>query len=133
MKSSLLHKTDTPAERAKTKRARALAGWITLVNGLGMLMLALTSQAAHAQTATFPRANTQPALQAADATATVPLASYSSNLAKLPRGVESQSTDWRNANDTVGQFKRGHIDLLKLENASPAQPEAQPSQPGSQR
>ena len=35
---------------------------------------------------------------------------------------------------TVGQFKRGHIDLLKLENTPPAQPGAQPStsQPGSQ-
>jgi hypothetical protein len=56
----------------------------------------------------------------------VPLANYQSVLRGLPQGVESQSTDWRSANDAVGQFKRGHIDLLKLENAPPAQPRSQP-------
>jgi hypothetical protein len=56
----------------------------------------------------------------------VPLAKYQSALRGLPQGVESQSTDWRSANDAVGQFKRGHIDLLKLENSPSAQPGSQP-------
>lgn len=107
---------------------------LILAKGTGLLLLFMNSPAAHAQHAAYPRANPQPALQAASPQAQVPLANYQSALRGLPQGVESQSTDWRSANDTVGQFKRGHIDLLKLENAPPAQPGAQPSasQPRSQ-
>jgi hypothetical protein len=106
---------------------------LTLAKALGLLVL-IYSPATHAQHAAYPRANPQPALQAASPQARVPLANYQSALRGLPQGVESQSTDWRSANDMVGQFKRGHIDLLKLENAPPAQPGAQPSpsQPRSQ-
>ncbi|MEY3488138.1 MAG: hypothetical protein RL075_2143 [Pseudomonadota bacterium] len=98
---------------------------LTLAKALGLLVL-IYSPATHAQHAAYPRANPQPALQAASPQAQVPLANYQSALRGLPQGVESQSTDWRSANDTVGQFKRGHIDLLKLENAPPAQPRSQP-------
>jgi hypothetical protein len=41
-----------------------------------------------------------------------------------PLGVQAQTSstpaavDWRSANDAVGQFKRGHIDLLKWERAN---------------
>ena len=106
----------------------------TLAKAVGLLVLLLNSPAAHAQHAAYPRANPQPALQAASPQAQVPGANYQNAMRGLPQGVESQSTDWRSANDTVGQFKRGHIDLLKLENAPPAQSGAQPSasQPGSQ-
>jgi len=99
---------------------------LTLAKAVGLLVLLLNSPAAHAQYAAYPRANPQPALQAASPQAQVPLAKYQSALRGLPQGVESQSTDWRSANDAVGQFKRGHIDLLKLENAPPAQPRSQP-------
>ena len=99
---------------------------LTLAKAVGLLVLLLNSTATHAQHATYPRANPQPALQAASPQAQVPLAKYESALRGLPQGVESQNTDWRSANDTVGQFKRGHIDLLKLENAPPAQPRSQP-------
>ena len=107
---------------------------LTLAKAVGLLVLLFNSPAAHAQQAAYPRANPQPALQAASPQAQVPLAKYQSALRGLPQGVESQSTDWRSANDAVGQFKRGHMDLLKLENAPPAQPAAQPtpSQPRSQ-
>lgn len=44
-----------------------------------------------------------------------------------PRGVVNDSLDWRRANSEVGQFSRGHIDLLKWENAQPAAPLAPPS------
>lgn len=101
---------------------------------VGLLVLLLISPASHAQHTASLRANPQPALQAANPLAPVPVVNYQSVLAGLPQGVESQSTDWRSANDTVGQYKRGHMDLLKLENAPPAQPAAQPStsQPGRQ-
>ena len=99
---------------------------LTLAKAVGLLVLLLNSPAAHAQQAAYPRANPQPALQAASPQAQVPLANYQSALRGLPQGVESQSTDWRSANDAVGQFKRGHIDLLKLENSPPAQPGSQP-------
>ena len=98
----------------------------TLAKAVGLLVLIYNSPASHAQHAAYPRANPQPALQAASPQARVPLANYQSALRGLPQGVESQSTDWRSANDTVGQFKRGHIDLLKLENAPPSQPRSQP-------
>jgi hypothetical protein len=99
---------------------------LTLAKAVGLLVLLLNSPATHAQHAAYPRANTQPALEAARPQARVPLANYQNTLRGLPQGVESQSTDWRSANDMVGQFKRGHIDLLKLENAPPAQPRSQP-------
>ena len=99
---------------------------LTFAKAVGLLVLLFNSPAAHAQQAAYPRANPQPALQAASPQAQVPLAKYESALRGLPQGVESQNTDWRSANDTVGQFKRGHIDLLKLENAPPAQPRSQP-------
>ena len=99
---------------------------LTLAKTLGLLVLLFNSPTAHAQHAAYPRANPQPALQAANPQAQVPLAKYQSALRGLPQGVESQSTDWRSANDAVGQFKRGHIDLLKLENSPPAQPGSQP-------
>jgi hypothetical protein len=99
---------------------------LTLAKAAGLLVLLFNNPATHAQHAAYPRANPQPALQAASPQARVPLANYQSALRGLPQGVESQSTDWRSANDMVGQFKRGHIDLLKLENAPPAQPRSQP-------
>ena len=107
---------------------------LTIAKAVGLLALLLNSPAAHTQHAAYPRANPQPALQAASPQAQVPVANYQNAMRGLPQSVESQSTDWRSANDTVGQFKRGHIDLLKLENAPPAQSGAQPSasQPGSQ-
>ena len=33
----------------------------------------------------------------------------------LPKGVEQATTDWKAANATNGQFKRGHADLLQWE------------------
>jgi hypothetical protein len=86
--------------------------------------LPLLTQAALAQTpaAVFLPLDPQPTLQALNPQSAVPPAGYQSTRADLPRGVEETRLDWRRSNDAVGQFKRGHIDLLKLEqqNASPA-------------
>ena len=45
----------------------------------------------------------------------VPAVSYKSVFANVPTGVETQSVDWKAANAEVGQFTRGHVDILKWE------------------
>ena len=45
----------------------------------------------------------------------VPAVSYRSVFANVPTGVETQSVDWKAANAEVGQFTRGHVDILKWE------------------
>ena len=88
------------------------------------ITLPLLTQAALAQppAAVFLPLNPQPTLSAVNPESAVPPAVYRSTLADLPRGIEETRLDWRRSNDAVGQFKRGHIDLLKLEqqNAAPA-------------
>lgn len=51
----------------------------------------------------------------ADPTAAVPRVAYRSVFADTPTGVEAEQTDWKKANADVGQFRRGHVDLLKWE------------------
>jgi len=46
----------------------------------------------------------------------VPALVYRSVFADLPAGVENSEVDWRRANDDVGQFRRGHVDILKWES-----------------
>ena len=45
----------------------------------------------------------------------VPAVSYKSVFANVPTGVETQSVNWKAANAEVGQFTRGHVDILKWE------------------
>jgi len=52
-----------------------------------------------------------------DPAAPVPPVVYQSVFADTPKGVETQTADWKRANAEVGQFKRGHIDILKWEEA----------------
>ncbi len=88
------------------------------------IALPLLTQAALAepQPAVFLPLDPQPTLQALNPQSAVPPALYHSTHESLPRGVENTQLDWRRSNDAVGQFKRGHIDLLRLEqqNAAPA-------------
>ena len=51
-----------------------------------------------------------------DPAAPVPAVQYRSVFGHAPTGVESTEVDWRRANDDVGQFRRGHIDILKWES-----------------
>jgi hypothetical protein len=51
-----------------------------------------------------------------DPAAPVPAIRYRSVFGDAPTGVESTEIDWRRANDDVGQFRRGHIDILKWES-----------------
>ena len=72
----------------------------------------------------YPQLDPQPTTQAASADTPVPLALYRSAFAGVPTGVEQTRVDWKKANTDVGQFKRGHADLLKWkqEQAKAAQP-----------
>lgn len=74
-----------------------------------------------------------PAAAAADAGASVPALRYHSALVYSPRGVVQDQDDWAVANARVGQFARGHADILKAEQAqglvTPATPNA--SAPGA--
>ncbi|MDO9278163.1 MAG: hypothetical protein Q7U05_06335 [Polaromonas sp.] len=103
--------------------------WLALGCTFALPLLAQTALA-QAPAAVFLPLDPQPTLQALDPQSTVPPAVYRSTRADLPRGVEETRLDWRLSNDAVGQFKRGHIDLLRLEqqNAAPAaaQPKAGP-------
>ena len=51
----------------------------------------------------------------ADAKVSVPAVVYRSVFADTPTGVEQETADWRKANAEVGQFRRGHVDILKWE------------------
>lgn len=61
-----------------------------------------------------------------DPAAPVPPTEYRSAFSGLPTGVEEQSLDWKKANADVAQFPRGHIDLLKWEEAQ-GRPRAAPA------
>ena len=59
----------------------------------------------------------QPTWQASQAATAVPPVAYLSAFDGLPKGVENAAQDWKAANANVGQFQRGHADLLKWEQA----------------
>ncbi len=55
------------------------------------------------------------AQMAADAASPAPAVLYRSVFSDTPKGVETESVDWKAANSEVGQFTRGHVDILKWE------------------
>lgn len=87
--------------------------------------------AAQAQAPGSVRLDPSPTLRASQASTTVPAVVYRSVFADLPQGVEETVLDWKAANAAVGQFKRGHADLLKWEQeqARKTAPPTQGSQP----
>lgn len=52
-----------------------------------------------------------------DPAAAVPPVVYQSVFNESPTGVETKSVDWKKANAEVGQFQRGHVDILKWEES----------------
>jgi hypothetical protein len=48
--------------------------------------------------------------------AAVPAITYRSIFRETSLGVEKEKIDWRKANDDVGKFTRGHVDILKQED-----------------
>ena len=86
-----------------------------------LLVLLLPAAAANAQAPTpYPRLDPRPTEQAANPASPVPAALYSSAFTGLPTGVEPTSDGWKKSNAAVGQFPRGHADLLKWEQAQDA-------------
>lgn len=69
-----------------------------------------------AQAQSAPAAATGAAMaDAADPQAKVPVLPYHSVFEGVTKGLIGDTTDWRESNDQVGQFKRGHVDVLKWE------------------
>jgi hypothetical protein len=73
-----------------------------------------------------------PAVSQSDAA--VPPVVYRSVFSTTSLGVEKDTVDWRKANDEVGRFTRGHVDILKWEEMNApkqmqdsAQPMAEPT------
>ncbi|CAN5200844.1 hypothetical protein BH10PSE16_BH10PSE16_35670 [soil metagenome] len=86
---------------------------------LAALALPAVAYVAPAQAVLYPTPDPQPTEQAASPDTPVPPALYRSAFAGVPSGIEQTSVDWKKANADVGQFKRGHADLLKWEQAQP--------------
>ena len=59
--------------------------------------------------------------------AAVPRTEYRSVFKDTPTGVEQETADWKKANASVGQFLRGHIDLLKWEEQNQSKPNPAPA------
>jgi hypothetical protein len=85
------------------------------------LLLGATA-AAWGQAPGTARLDPTPTLQASQASTPVPKVAYRSVFADLPQGVEESVLDWKAANAAVGQFRRGHADLLKWERDQARQP-----------
>ena len=64
-----------------------------------------------------------------DPAAAVPPVVYQSVFEGTPTGVEMESADWKKANAEVGQFKRGHVDILKWDEAQTKGPTPSQSSP----
>jgi hypothetical protein len=86
------------------------------------ILCALFWQASTAQTATVPSNDS-----AVNASAKVPAVEYRSVFKETSLGVEKDSADWRKANDEVGKFTRGHVDILKWEEQEAAKAMKEPT------
>lgn len=95
---------------------------------LGLLLWGLAT-ATSAQSPARPFAPAATAISAADPAAPVPALLYRSVFSKTPTGVEASSDDWKKANAEVGQFRNGHVDILKWEQAQPTGQAPAPGMP----
>ena len=87
--------------------------------------LAGAATVAFAQTVPDPPEITNPS-------AFVPAVQYRSVFVDTPKGVETGELDWKKANADVGQFKRGHVDVLKWEEEQ-ARARGAPTPPAPQQ
>ena len=78
----------------------------------------------------FAPASTLAQAPVTDPGAAVPPVVYQSVFNQSPTGVETKSVDWKKANAEVGQFKRGHVDILKWdESQAKDNPTGKPAMP----
>jgi hypothetical protein len=87
----------------------------TAVQASLALACALLWQTSSAQTAMAPATES-----AANPVASVPAVVYRSVFKETSLGVEKDTDNWRKANDEVGKFLRGHLDILKWEEQESA-------------
>ncbi len=78
-----------------------------------------------------PAASSPATWQLVNPAVPVPSVLYRSVFADTPAGVEAEQVDWKKANAEVGQFKRGHVDVLKWE-AAHAEKDVAPVQAATQ-
>lgn len=87
-----------------------------LFGSLAAAVAAVSAQAVPAQIRSpDPAASSQGTGQLVNPAAPVPAVLYRSVFADTPAGVEAEQADWKKANAEVGQFTRGHVDVLKWE------------------
>lgn len=113
------------------RRAHFLAPLIPLIH-FGLAALAVSSPAAWAQVhdGKHPPASSSAGLTGAidPAAASLPLR----HAALPPSGaVETELTDWRQANAAVAEFPNGHMDILRWEAAQAGRSTPAPSPHGS--
>lgn len=106
------------------------------MKNLSFLAIAILSVTAF--TAVFSSEKALAQNKVADPDAAVPPVVYQSVFNQSPTGVETSSIDWKKANDEVAQFKRGHVDILKWEEADVRSkalpnPTSKPEEPGATR
>lgn len=98
---------------------------------LAVALFFIGSAGAHAQAGPYPRVNPRPTEQAASPGTLVPSTPYQSVFVNRAQGVEPASDDWKKSNTTAGQFKKGHADLLKWEEAQA--PRIEPAAPAASK
>lgn len=89
-------------------RKRHLAGWLAV----GLLPMAVHAAPPYEPAAPVPAPRYAP----------LPLLGTTPQLGEI---------DWRQANETVGQFTRGHIDVLRWEGENPASGQTEPTPAGA--
>jgi hypothetical protein len=107
---------------------------VKLVRVVGVsLGLALQVGLAVVQAQPGPSSAPKPQDVPQDPAATVPEVVYRSAFGGTVRGIEESRVDWRTANDQVGRFVRGHLDILKSEESPSAAPptSSQPAAPAA--
>lgn len=89
------------------------------MNRLQFCALAVLCSPVWAVAQTAPQ---RPSIVVEDPTAPVPAVVYQSVFADTPTGVEQDTVAWKRANADVGQFKRGHVDILRWEQSQTGAP-----------
>lgn len=104
---------------------------ISLKHSIFGSVLLVAHALALAQVAATPQLAPQLAPQPhpTDASVAVSPVVYQSVFADTPTGVEVKTIDWKKANADVGQFSRGHVDILKWEDAQSRAPKAAQTTP----
>ncbi len=102
-------------------RDAILSGLLALSSVFGPAVLAQTMVAPGARLVQ-PSSGPPAVPTVVDPAAPVPAVLYRSVFVDTPTGVETEEADWKKANAEVGQFRRGHVDILQWENRKEAKP-----------